>query len=42
MTITSRPINGRLTNPVGLGCMSLSWAYGVPPSDEDGAKLLHR
>jgi aryl-alcohol dehydrogenase-like predicted oxidoreductase len=42
VTITKRPINGRLTNPVGLGCMSLSWAYGTPPSDEDGAKLLHR
>ncbi len=42
MTITKRPINGRMTNPIGLGCMSLSWAYGVPPSDEDGAKLLHR
>jgi aryl-alcohol dehydrogenase-like predicted oxidoreductase len=22
--------------------MSLSWAYGTPPSPEDGAKLLHR
>lgn len=42
MTITKRPIHGRLTNPVGLGCMSLSWAYGVPPTDEEGAKLLHR
>ncbi len=42
MTITKRPINGRMTNPIGLGCMSLSWAYGIPPSDEDGAKLLHR
>jgi len=42
MTVTKRAINGRPTNPVGLGCMSLSWAYGVPPSDEDGAKLLHR
>jgi aryl-alcohol dehydrogenase-like predicted oxidoreductase len=29
-------------NPVGLGCMSLSWAYGTPPSADDGAKLLHR
>lgn len=37
-----RSINGRAVNPVGLGCMSLSWAYGVPPSPEDGAKLLHR
>jgi aryl-alcohol dehydrogenase-like predicted oxidoreductase len=27
---------------VGLGCMSLSWAYGTPPSDEDGARLLNR
>ncbi|MBK8629833.1 MAG: aldo/keto reductase [Sphingomonadales bacterium] len=42
MPITSRAINGRLTNPVGLGCMSLSWAYNTPPSDEDGAKLLRR
>ncbi len=42
MTISKRPINGRITNPVGLGCMSLSWAYLTPPSDEDGAKLLHR
>ena len=38
----SRTINGQAVNPVGLGCMSLSWAYGVPPSPEDGAKLLHR
>jgi aryl-alcohol dehydrogenase-like predicted oxidoreductase len=35
-------INGRAVNPVGLGCMSLSWAYGIPPSPTDGAKLLHR
>jgi aryl-alcohol dehydrogenase-like predicted oxidoreductase len=38
----TRTINGRQINPIGLGCMSLSWAYGSPPSDEDGAKLLHR
>jgi aryl-alcohol dehydrogenase-like predicted oxidoreductase len=42
MSITKRSINGRSINPVGLGCMSLSWAYGVPPSEEDAAKLLHR
>lgn len=41
MTISKRNINGKSTNPVGLGCMSLSWAYGVPPSEEDAAKLLH-
>jgi aryl-alcohol dehydrogenase-like predicted oxidoreductase len=38
----TRTINGQPVNPIGLGCMSLSWAYGTPPSDADGAKLLHR
>lgn len=28
--------------PIGLGCMSLSHAYGAPPPPEEGAKLLHR
>ncbi len=42
MTITSRAINGRKTNPIGLGCMSMSWAYGTPPSDADSARLLNR
>ncbi len=37
-----RQINGRSVNPVGLGCMSLSWAYGTPPSDEEGERLLGR
>ncbi|MEP7349825.1 MAG: aldo/keto reductase [Sphingorhabdus sp.] len=40
--MNTRNINGRVVNPVGLGCMSLSWAYGIPPSEEDSAKLLHR
>ncbi len=40
--MTVRTINGRDVNPIGLGCMSLSWAYGTPPSPEDGATLLHR
>jgi aryl-alcohol dehydrogenase-like predicted oxidoreductase len=40
--LTARTIAGRAVNPIGLGCMSLSWAYGIPPSPEDGAKLLHR
>ena len=26
--------------PIGLGCMSLSHAYGIPPSPEDGERLL--
>ncbi len=38
----TRPLNGQQVNPVGLGCMSLSWAYGKPPTAEEGAKLLHR
>lgn len=38
----TRTINGRSVNPVGLGCMSLSWAYGTPPSPDDGAILLQR
>jgi aryl-alcohol dehydrogenase-like predicted oxidoreductase len=42
MTFTRRTIAGRETNPIGLGCMSLSWAYGTPPSDEDGKRLLAR
>ncbi|PKO41369.1 MAG: aldo/keto reductase [Betaproteobacteria bacterium HGW-Betaproteobacteria-6] len=29
-------------NPVGLGCMNLSHAYGQPPGAEEGARLLHR
>ncbi len=37
-----RTIAGRAVNPVGLGCMSLSWAYGRPPSPDDGAKLLNQ
>jgi len=40
--ITRRTLGGRTVNPVGLGCMSLSWAYGDRPSDEDGIALLHR
>jgi aryl-alcohol dehydrogenase-like predicted oxidoreductase len=38
----TRTINGHAVNSIGLGCMSLSWAYGIKPSDEDGAKLLNR
>lgn len=28
-------------HPVGLGCMSLSHAYGVPPAREDAVRLLN-
>ncbi len=42
MPLGRRRINGHATNPIGLGCMSLSWAYGGRPSDADGIRLLHR
>jgi aryl-alcohol dehydrogenase-like predicted oxidoreductase len=42
MTADTRTINSKPVNPIGLGCMSLSWAYNTPPSPEDGARLLHR
>jgi len=42
MTDTTRTIAGTELHPVGLGCMNLSWAYGTPPSAEEGAKLLGR
>lgn len=29
-------------NPIGLGCMNLSHAYGKPPTPEEGAQLLRR
>ena len=38
----TRTIAGTELHPVGLGCMNLSWAYGTPPSPEEGARLLHR
>ena len=42
MSIPFRTIAGTRLHPVGLGCMNLSWAYGTPPSAEEGARLLHR
>jgi aryl-alcohol dehydrogenase-like predicted oxidoreductase len=40
--LVKRTLAGRSVNPIGLGCMTLSWAYGTPPSDEDGAALLRK
>lgn len=42
MTEQTRTIAGTELHPVGLGCMNLSWAYGTPPSPEEGARLLGR
>lgn len=40
--MTQRAIGQFRVAPIGLGCMSLSHAYGAPPSIEDGKKLLAR
>jgi len=40
--MTKRNLGPFIVNPVGLGCMSLSYAYGTPPSDAEGEALLHR
>jgi aryl-alcohol dehydrogenase-like predicted oxidoreductase len=40
--VNKRAINGRAVNPVGFGCMTLSWAYGVPPAEEDSVRLLNQ
>ncbi|MDP3907799.1 aldo/keto reductase [Novosphingobium sp.] len=40
--VGKRQLGGRSVNPVGLGCMSLSWAYGTPPSEDYAAELLNR
>lgn len=42
MTTQTRKIASTELHPVGLGCMNLSWAYGTPPTPEEGARLLHR
>ena len=40
--VGKRQLGGRSVNPVGLGCMSLSWAYGTPPSEDYAFQLLNR
>jgi len=39
---TQRTIGPFKVNAIGLGCMNLSHAYGVPPSPEDAKALLLR
>lgn len=36
-----RLLAGRMVDPIGLGCMNLSWAYGEPPPHEDKLRLLN-
>ncbi len=40
--MTSRTINGKPVNPIGLGCMSLSWGYGALPPRDVAIALLNR
>jgi aryl-alcohol dehydrogenase-like predicted oxidoreductase len=41
MTLPTRSIGPYQVSAIGLGCMNLSHAYGVTPSEEEGAKLLN-
>ncbi|HEX5537073.1 MAG TPA: aldo/keto reductase [Sphingobium sp.] len=41
MVVNRRPLAGTSVCAVGLGCMNLNWAYGVPPPHEDKARLLN-
>jgi aryl-alcohol dehydrogenase-like predicted oxidoreductase len=40
--MNKRTLGPFAVNPIGLGCMNLSHAYGVPPTAEAGRALLHR
>ena len=42
MTLPARRFGPFTVSQIGLGCMNLSHAYGVPPSEEEGARLLNR
>jgi len=37
-----RKIGTLQVRPIGLGCMNLSHAYGVPPTSENATELLHQ
>lgn len=39
--MTKRRLGSREVHPIGLGCMVLSHAYGVPPAPEQGARVLN-
>jgi len=40
--VLERKIANITVPAIGLGCMNVSHAYGTPPSEEDGIKLLQR
>ena len=42
MILPERRIGPFTVSAIGLGCMNLSHAYGVPPTAEEGGRLLNR
>jgi aryl-alcohol dehydrogenase-like predicted oxidoreductase len=42
LSMQQRPLGPFQVSAIGLGCMNLSHAYGVPPSPQDGASVLLR
>jgi hypothetical protein len=42
VSIATRNLAGREVDPIGLGCMNLSHAYGEPPPRERAIDVLHR
>jgi len=40
--LEKRKVGSHMVNPIGLGCMSLSHAYGPRPEDAEAERLLHR
>lgn len=42
MTLATRTLGPLSVSAIGLGCMNLSHAYGTPPTEAEGARLLNR
>ncbi|MEN2786706.1 aldo/keto reductase [Sphingomonas qilianensis] len=41
-TLPTRPLGPLTVSAIGLGCMNLNHAYGVPPEERDAIAVLHR
>ncbi len=42
MTLPTRTLGSLTVSAIGLGCMNICHAYGVPPSEEEAGRLLNR